>query len=326
MRDEEESGNTPTQNLLGPLKPKAADVAEAEEELDVPPEDATDTEPLLPVAPSTTPPIPPPRPPLHTPPNPWHRPTISFSDSRTEMTVQRARPSAADLRTRLTTKPSATTWGRGLVWMMASGIVGGVAVFAALKLREPKPDEEPPQLDPPAHAAQPAAEQPSPASPPAALPTALVAPATAAPDVPVASAQPPTNMVASAVPLPPAGARAAGRSSQVEALGAAAVARQQGKPEQAKALYQGVLDRNADDLDALMGRAEIARAEGKSSDAKAFYEHALIVSPTHGPAILGLADTLWDMDDKDRARARYRELLKRGAPTTYPARVAERAE
>jgi hypothetical protein len=314
MRDEE-SGNTPTQNLLGPLKPKAAEPAEAAEELDVPP----DAEPH-PLFVASTPP--PPRPPLHTPPNPWHRPAISFVDSRSEMTVHRPRPSAADLRGRMA---SGTTWGRGIVWMLASGLVGGVAVFAALKLRAPRPDDGASEPDPPVQAAQPTAEEPSPVPQPVPVPPAVVA-TSAASEGPAPSAQPPRSTVAAAVPSPPASAAPARRSSSVEALGAAAVARQQGKTAQAKTIYRGVLDKNADDIDALVGLAELARAEGKSSDARAFYEHALIVSPGHGPAILGLADTLWDMDDKDGARARYRELLKRGAPTTYPARVVDRAQ
>jgi Tfp pilus assembly protein PilF len=114
-------------------------------------------------------------------------------------------------------------------------------------------------------------------------------------------------------------------TASVDLLAAAAQARQEKHPARARTIYQGILARSPDDVDALTGLADLARADGKSSDARSFYVHALIVNPNHGPAILGLADTLWDQDEKDAARSRYRELLRRGSASSYPARVGERA-
>jgi tetratricopeptide (TPR) repeat protein len=113
--------------------------------------------------------------------------------------------------------------------------------------------------------------------------------------------------------------------ASVDLIAAAAQARQQGNTARARSIYRGILGKKPDDPDALTGLADLARADGKSSDARAFYEHALVVNPNHGPAILGLADTLWDQDEKDAARVRYRDLLRRAAASSYPARVENRA-
>jgi tetratricopeptide (TPR) repeat protein len=106
----------------------------------------------------------------------------------------------------------------------------------------------------------------------------------------------------------------------------AKVARSVGDAAHAHELYQQALAISPDDPEALLGLADMARAEGKYSDARAYYEHALIGAPSSVPALLGLADTLWDLDNKDLARTKYSELIRRAPPGSYPDRVKDRAQ
>jgi len=94
----------------------------------------------------------------------------------------------------------------------------------------------------------------------------------------------------------------------------------------ARELYRTALAVNPDEPDGLVGLGELARADGKNTDARAYFEHALIGSPAYVPALLGLADTLWDLDNKDLARARYAEVVRRAPLGTYPERVRNRSQ
>ena len=334
MRDEE-SGNTPTVNLLGAVRPKGKgdpsaalpDTGSQEAEADS--ADLEDEDDLVPAVRSFA------VPPTSRPPPVPDRPSVSRPPSqKEEMTVQRDRPLDSELRARPTVRPPAQrpTWVRGMAWMLVSAVAGGGVMYVVMTMRAraEQPEEGAPGTS--------LAETPSAAGSTSTTPTAIatsIPTSLAASTVPAGSSVPSLAIaspsasapVAAAIRAPTATAPPVRRVPivSVDLLAAAAQARQDKQPARAREIYRTILGKTPDDIDALTGLADLARADGKSSDARAFYEHALAVDPNHGPAILGLADTLWDLDEKDAARGRYRDLLRRAPASSYPPRVENRA-
>jgi TolA-binding protein len=54
------------------------------------------------------------------------------------------------------------------------------------------------------------------------------------------------------------------------------------------------------------------------------YQRALSHSPAYQPALLGLADALWDTGDHAGASKRYAEVVDRFPAEAVPARAKER--
>ena len=76
-------------------------------------------------------------------------------------------------------------------------------------------------------------------------------------------------------------------------------------------------------VEANAGLGSVARSEGDLAAARASYEKALAGSPSYYPALLGLADTEWELGDRAAAEVHYKHLLD--MPQTAPDRVRERA-
>jgi predicted TPR repeat methyltransferase len=103
----------------------------------------------------------------------------------------------------------------------------------------------------------------------------------------------------------------------------AAVARRSGDSAHAKALLERALVLSPDNAEAYGLLGDLARSQGDHAGAKAGYEKALATSPSYYPALLGLADTEWDLGERDAAQRHYIAINGLGRPA--PERVKERA-
>lgn len=80
---------------------------------------------------------------------------------------------------------------------------------------------------------------------------------------------------------------------------------------------------NPGNVEAYAGLGELSRAGGDLAGAKASFEKALATSPSYSPALLGLADTEWDLGDKAAAQRHYRALVSNAS--SPPERAKARA-
>jgi Tfp pilus assembly protein PilF len=69
--------------------------------------------------------------------------------------------------------------------------------------------------------------------------------------------------------------------------------------------------------------AEMARSAGDLAGARANYTKALATSPNYSPAMIGLADTEWDLGDRAAAQRHYRDIL--AISSSPPERAKTRA-
>jgi hypothetical protein len=109
-----------------------------------------------------------------------------------------------------------------------------------------------------------------------------------------------------------------------EVLERAAQARKSGDAAHAKALLLRALQLSPGNAEAHGLLGDLARSQGDLAGAKASYEKALATSAAYFPAQLGLADTQWDLGERDAAQRRYAALFASSRST--PDRVKERAQ
>lgn len=128
------------------------------------------------------------------------------------------------------------------------------------------------------------------------------------------------NAPATGVAAGPAGVNLAGSAAEV--LDRAATARRAGELPKARALYTRVLELHPGDVEAHAGLGEIARMNGDLAGAKKAFQDALAASPSFYPALLGLADTLWELGEKSEAQRLYGRILS--ARDQVPDRVRDR--
>jgi tetratricopeptide (TPR) repeat protein len=80
---------------------------------------------------------------------------------------------------------------------------------------------------------------------------------------------------------------------------------------------------NPGNVEAYAGLGELSRAGGDLTGAKASFEKALATSPSYSPALLGLADTEWDLGERASAQRHYRTLVSNAS--SPPERAKARA-
>ncbi|MDB4997132.1 MAG: repeat protein, partial [Myxococcaceae bacterium] len=158
--------------------------------------------------------------------------------------------------------------------------------------------------------------------PPVASSVAIVAPTT--PPV-VASVAPPVTSSATAKPATsattaPATTEKAGPASMAAAL----EAQKSGDLARANTLFKALVAKNPNDIESLTALGDISRKEGRTRDAIGFYRRALVVNTSFFPALLGLADALWDSGERAAAQQRYTEITSRFSPGMYPTYVRQR--
>jgi tetratricopeptide (TPR) repeat protein len=105
----------------------------------------------------------------------------------------------------------------------------------------------------------------------------------------------------------------------------AALAMRKGDFGRAREIYQGIIDRNPRDSEALAGRGDVARLQGDSEGAIAIYRQAISVNPSYLPALLGVADTEWATGQRAKAVHDYTDIVERFPEGTYPPYVGQRA-
>ena len=108
-----------------------------------------------------------------------------------------------------------------------------------------------------------------------------------------------------------------------DVLERAAVARRTGDPAHAKALLERALVLSPGNAEAHGLLGDLARSQGDQAGAKAAYEKALGTSPSYYPALLGIADTEWELGERDAAQRHYIAIV--GLGRAAPERVKERA-
>jgi predicted Zn finger-like uncharacterized protein len=106
---------------------------------------------------------------------------------------------------------------------------------------------------------------------------------------------------------------------------AAARAIRAGDWDRARRIYEGLVERNPNDSEALSGIADVERAQGNVHGAIASYRQALSVNPSYLPALLGVADTEWGSGDRTNAQLTYKDIVERFPEGTYPSYVKIRA-
>jgi Flp pilus assembly protein TadD len=133
----------------------------------------------------------------------------------------------------------------------------------------------------------------------------------------------PTSVKATGIAAAPAGEVSA--SDPRVAMRNAALAIRKGDFDRAREIYQGIVDRNPRDSEALAGRGDVARLQGDSEGAIAIYRQAISVNPSYLPALLGVADTEWATGQRAKAVHDYTDIVERFPEGTYPPYVGQRA-
>ncbi len=325
MRDER-SEDTPTVDLVGPLKPKAAAdantpaiVEKADEPLSPAPSAPAflDDDDLVPAVRSFAiqqPSVPPPLPERSLAPAPERANGQPLAAPRPlpppageERTVEVTRPTEAELRARATTyrpPPPEPAWRRGIVWMLTSAVVGGSVMFVVMRMREDRPDAAPKATVAAAAPAAPPRTVPSTSGDTVKLPPAMASAASPADPAPPSSA-----VTAAVVPVPSnlatghpptAGPRGAGSSGDISR--APGRAGDTPKPPGAALPSSGAPAE-------LLASAAQARQQGKLPRAKTIYRGILARSPDDVEALTGLADVARAEGKGSDARAFYQHAL-----------------
>lgn len=109
------------------------------------------------------------------------------------------------------------------------------------------------------------------------------------------------------------------------AMQAAAQALKRADFAAARQIYQGIVERNPTDSEAIAGLGDVARLQADPSAAISAYKRAIAVNPSYLPALLGLADTEWEGGDRVSAVKTYSDIVDRFPEGTYPRYVTQRA-
>jgi lactobin A/cerein 7B family class IIb bacteriocin len=172
--------------------------------------------------------------------------------------------------------------------------------LAAVGLRSPPPAPPPPpapvvQAPPPAKPEPPA---PAPAPTPAAAPEPLKA------EPPPAPVEKAPEMVKEAPPPPPPHSKGV-----KQMLAEAQRMRERGKVEKALDLYGRIVELHPDNAQALAGRGWCYLDLSQYPPAEASFQAALEEDPTHGEALIGLAETYRYQGRRAEAVGYYRKYL-----------------
>ncbi|HTS54373.1 MAG TPA: tetratricopeptide repeat protein [Burkholderiales bacterium] len=101
-----------------------------------------------------------------------------------------------------------------------------------------------------------------------------------------------------------------GRASLSPGITEAYQALQAGKLDQAEALYRGVVQADAQNVDALLGLATIASRRGNAQQSIGFYEQALRLEPRNAVAQAGLIDIIGQADPQ-MSETHLKQLIAR---------------
>ncbi|MCP4675324.1 MAG: tetratricopeptide repeat protein [Deltaproteobacteria bacterium] len=116
-----------------------------------------------------------------------------------------------------------------------------------------------------------------------------------------------------AAPKPPAkggGAKPASSGGSVEAMLMQAARHQEsGRTGEAIRLFENVLERSPNSIDALSGLAYCYLDKGSSGKAIAKFRRVLSINSSFGPALLGLAETFKSMGQKEQALKYYKKYI-----------------
>jgi tetratricopeptide (TPR) repeat protein len=104
----------------------------------------------------------------------------------------------------------------------------------------------------------------------------------------------------------------------------AGLALKKGDFARARQVYEGIVDRNPADSEAIAGLGDVARLQGDPAGAMASYKHAIAINPSYLPALIGLADTQWSGGDHESAVRTYNSIVDRFPEGTYPGYVSQR--
>jgi Tfp pilus assembly protein PilF len=107
-------------------------------------------------------------------------------------------------------------------------------------------------------------------------------------------------------------------------MAAALEAQKSGDLARANTLFKALIAKNPNDIESLTALGDISRKEGRTRDAIGYYRRALVVNSSFFPALLGLADALWDSGERAAAQQRYSEITSRFSPGMYPTYVRQR--
>jgi len=95
-----------------------------------------------------------------------------------------------------------------------------------------------------------------------------------------------------------------------------------GHLDQAQRLFQGVLDEQPGNTEAMAGLAEVARQRNDPS-ASEMYDKVLEKNPSYLPALVARADQKWDAGDRTGALELYQRVLAQAGPATSYGRHAQ---
>jgi tetratricopeptide (TPR) repeat protein len=134
----------------------------------------------------------------------------------------------------------------------------------------------------------------------------------------------------SAGPVAGAGTAAAeapsgGESPNVVAMRQAQEALGRGQMDAAERIYQGIVDKEPSNVEALTGLAQVARSRGQAKRAMAIYQRVLDANSTFLPALVSLADLKWDGGERSGAIGLYQRALAAGASGATADRARERS-
>jgi tetratricopeptide (TPR) repeat protein len=163
------------------------------------------------------------------------------------------------------------------------------------------------------HSAKPAVT----AAPPIVSAVAIVAPPTVTTTTPPASA-----IVATTTPATTSAPAKA--TEKPTSMDAAVAAQKSGDLARATTLYKALIAKSPNDIESLTALGDIARSERRTGEAIGYYRRALLVNASFFPALLGLADALWDSGERAAAQQRYTEITTRFSPSMYPTYVRQR--
>ena len=126
-------------------------------------------------------------------------------------------------------------------------------------------------------------------------------------------------------PGPDPGARPEPAGDFRQRLVRASSALKAGNLAEAEALYQGVLNEQPGNTEALSGLADVARRRNDHATASKLYQKVLDQNPSYLPALMASADSKWASGDRKGAVTLYRRVLEQAGPgSEYGQRASAR--
>lgn len=99
-----------------------------------------------------------------------------------------------------------------------------------------------------------------------------------------------------------------------------------GKGDQGRAekLYRAALSKSPGNPEALAGLGHVARARGNAKEAIDYYKQSIAGAQSYLPALVPLADIIWDSGDRFLAQVYYRQIVQVAGPGATLERAKER--